>query len=760
MLEKVHALVIRNCSTALLVLGVAVALAVFAAEAHSQEPPAPIRDLLEKTIENEGVDAAIQQYRDLRETTPEKYDLGPRQLISVGRSLIRKGRFQDGIAFYRLGEEFFPDSENVSLNIGWSYMRQALAENNNDYATTAEAYFERTLALDPDNQFAEVGLNRLYMTQNYVKREYKIPMRDGARLTTHVYSPNRQELDLPILLHRRPYGIGSYGEEKSSYLSMPGPSSLFSREGYIFVLQDVRGRFMSEGEFEHMRPHIRDKNGPTHVDESSDTYDTIEWLIKNVPENNGRVGMWGNSYMGFYSVHGLLDAHPAISASAPAGSPADWFVGDDIYRNGALHYFYALDFLNSMGLGRPEPTPDRAEPLMSIETDDVYNFLLEIGPIANIDDKYFRGRNAFWTAIADHSRYDEFWQRRNNLQYLHGIKTPVLNVGAWFDAEDLYGTLKTYEAIEANNPGIENTLVIGPWYHGGWGDQGSEFLGDVRMESGSAGAYFQENVEFPFFNHYLKGERNWNPPEALVFETGTNRWREYDTWPPKTAMEKYIYLHPGGRLAFSAPAGESGGSFTEYTSDPGNPVPYVGHPVEEWDYDFMIADQRFAADRPDVLVFSTEALDENLTIVGPMTADLYVSTSGTDADWIVKVIDVFPGDPALEGADSSVEMAGYQMLVRSDIMRGKFRNSLERPEPFIPGEVSNVAFELLDINHTFRRGHRVMVQIQSTRFPLFDLNPQGFMDIWRAEVEDFKPARHRVYHTGDYASHIRVSIVE
>jgi uncharacterized protein len=590
---------------------------------------------------------------------------------------------------------------------------------------------------------------------NYTKTEQMIAMRDGVKLFTSIYSPRDTSQKHPIMLNRTPYSVAPYGTD--AYKESLGPSPLFQNERYIFVYQDVRGRLMSEGEYENVRPHKTKKSGPKDIDESTDTYDTIEWLLKNVPNNNGRVGMWGISYPGFYVSMGVIDAHPALKAASPQAPIADWFIGDDFHHNGALFLPHTFNFFAVFGLPRPKPTTE-FPPRFNHGTPDGYQFFLDLGPLPEVDKKYFKGQVAFWNEASSHSNYDEFWKARNVLPHLKNIKPAVMTVGGWFDAEDLYGALNTYEAIEKSNPGIYNTLVMGPWFHGGWSRSDGDFLGSVRFDAKTS-VYYRENVELPFFNCILKDKCDRKLPEALVFETGSNKWREYDQWPPKNVQKQALYLAGNGRLTFSSDRAAEG--FDEYISDPSRPVPYINGVANGMTREYMVDDQRFARTRSDVLVYQSEVLTEPVTVAGPITATLYVSTTGTDSDFIVKLIDVFPNNtPDPNPNPTTVKMGGYQMLVRGEPMRARFRNSFEKPEAMVPNQVTKVEFTLPDVNHSFLKDHKIMVQIQSSWFPLVDRNPQKFVDIYKATEADFQKATQRVYRSGPHASRLTVNVVK
>jgi putative CocE/NonD family hydrolase len=632
--------------------------------------------------------------------------------------------------------------------------------------TNEEAKIEiigtKTGELDDANADPASPEDRLgYFERHYRKSERRVPMRDGVRLFTQVYSPIAQSERHPILLHRNAYGIPPYGE---TFTNMTLPSLYFLKENYILVFQDIRGTAMSEGEFEDIRPYIKNKKTTSDVDESSDAYDTVEWLLNNIPDHNGKVGAWGISYSGFTAAMAAISAHPAVLAVSPQAPPGDLFLGDDNLHNGALHLAHYAYFIYYVGQPRKAPTPD-PPPRLRFPTPDGYSFWLQLGPLKNITAKVMGSKNRPWNETMAHETYDDYWKAHSMYPHLRDIKPAVLTVGGWYDAENLYGALGTYKTIEKLNPGLQNTLVMGPWTHGRWNllSDGSEDLG-VFPFSGTR-AYFQEKIELPFFNYYLKGKGPLNLPEAIVFETGTDQWRSYNTWPPAEATEKTLFFGNSGRLSFEPTPDSPRAGFDEYVSDPAKPVPYtmqiysmqnsIGYYRQ-----YFVEDQRFAASRPDVLVYTSEPLAQNMTIAGPIKAELYVSTTGTDADWVVKVIDVYPDDaPDPRDNPANIRMGGYQRMVRGEIFRGKFRNSFEKPEPFVPGEVTKVAFELPDVEHAFLKGHRIMIQVQSSWFPLFDRNPQKFCNIREAGEEDFRKATHRVYHTSRYPSGITLRVL-
>ncbi|MFC1726462.1 CocE/NonD family hydrolase [candidate division KSB1 bacterium] len=590
---------------------------------------------------------------------------------------------------------------------------------------------------------------------NYKKTEVFIPMRDGVKLYTQVYTPVDKTKNYPVMLFRTPYSIGFYG--KDQFRTLLGPNRMYAQEGFIFVYQDVRGKFQSEGEFVVMKPHKTVKNSNKDTDESSDTYDTIEWILKNVPNNNGRVGQWGISYPGWQTVMGMVDAHPAMKASSPQASPSDMWTGDDFHHNGAFRLMYTFGWLSNNARIRSGPSGSGSE-RFSFGTPDGYNFFMDLGPVSNVDNKYFQKRVPTWNEYMEHGDYDEYWKEQNVLQYLNNIKHPVLNVAGWFDAEDFYGPMSIYYEIEKKNPANKSTLVVGPWLHGGWARMPGDVLGNIRFVE-KTGEYFRKNVEFPFFNYYLKDKGEMNLPEAIVFETGSNKWRSYDHWPPREAVEKNLYFHSDGKLSFSPPE-ESEKTSDSYISDPDKSVPWSTDISTRQGHLWMIEDQRFASRRPDVLVYQTDVLTEDVTISGPVIASLFVSTTGTDADWIVKLIDEYPGDAPDNSPDRNVKMGDFQMLLAGEVFRAKYRNSFENPEPMVPGKVTKIEYDLRDKCHTFLKGHRIMVQIQSTWFPVIDRNPQKFCDIYHASEDDFQIATMSVYRSKKYPSFLKLKIME
>jgi len=594
-----------------------------------------------------------------------------------------------------------------------------------------------------------------FIRRHYTKREVTIPMRDGVELFTAIYEPRDDTRDYPIMLYRTPYSVAPYGADE--YRAPLGPNMMFAEEGFIFVYQDVRGKFMSEGEFVNMTPHIAQKDGRDDIDESTDTYDTIQWLLGAVPNHNGRVGQWGISYPGFYTAAGMIDAHQALKASSPQAPIADWWF-DDFHHHGAFFLPHAFNFLAVFGQPRPEPTTEWGD-RFEHGTPDGYQFFLDMGPLKNANAKHLHGEIAFWNDIVAHPNYDEFWRSRDLIPHLRNAPPAVMTVGGWFDAEDLYGPLQIYRSVEQKNPGVDNTIVMGPWPHGGWARGSGEQLGNIRFGDGISD-WYRRNVEYPFFMHHLKDAPAPELPEALMWETGANQWRRFDQWPPARLQRRDLYFREGGSLTFNPPSTRPP-AYDEYISDPDKPVPFTEQISTGMPRPYMTDDQRFAARRPDVLVYQSEPLEEAVTLAGPLEADLWVSTSGTDADWVVKIIDVFPPDAEdYPDMQDHLRLGGYQMMVRSESFRGRFKESYENPTPFEPNEPTHVRFELQDVLHTFEPGHRIMVQIQSTWFPLIDRNPQTFVqNIFLTDEEDFQKAAHRVHRSNNLPSRIRVGVL-
>ena len=604
---------------------------------------------------------------------------------------------------------------------------------------------------------------------NYRKLEVKIPMRDGVELFTSIYEPNDFDPNrsYPILLSRTPYSVGPYG--LSQYKGRLGPSPEFEKNRYIFVFQDVRGRYMSGGHFVNMRPHIDKKQTKEQIDESSDTYDTIDWLVKNTERNNGRVGQWGISYPGFYTSAGAIDSHPALVAVSPQAPIADWYF-DDFHRNGAFVLPMAFNFFYSFGRSRPDPTTE-GNPSFVFPSRDGYQFFLDLGPLRNVDAKYFKEEISFWNDLEAHPNYDSFWQERNLLPHLKNIKAAVLTVGGWYDTEDLYGPLKTYSAIEAQNPNARNYLVMGPWSHGQWASDEGRKLGQADFGFATS-TWFNQNILMPFFESNLRNDlgpqgakkalADFTPPEATVFETGANRWRQFDHWPPANTATQDWFMDDAGRLTKTKPSVEQASD--SFPSDPNKPVPYTTEITTNWAKEYVTEDQRFASWRPDVLVYRTEVLRDPMTVAGPIVAKLWVSTDQGDADWIVKIIDEEP----VQSTDSTrsrppskdSRSSGRHELVRASVIRGRFRESFSDPKPFEPNVPTLVELELSDILHTFQPGHRLMIHVQSSWFPFIDRNPQKYVpNIFDATENDFTRATHRLFRNRQYASTIALPIL-
>jgi len=603
-----------------------------------------------------------------------------------------------------------------------------------------------------------------YTRAHYTKYEFRIPMRDGVKLFTAVYVPKDFSQPYPIIMQRTPYSVGPYGVD--NYKTIVGPSEAAEKEGFIFAYQDVRGRYLSEGTFIDVPPHKTNLTGK-ETDESTDTYDTVDWLVKNVPNNNGRVGMWGISYPGFFAAYGLMNSHPALKAVSPQAPMGDVGNGDDAYHNGAFHLSGNFGFYVFFKPRGPDPeTPQQLAPF-DFGTHDQYDFYLRTGPLANYNEKYLKNTNEYWDDLLKHPAYDEYWQSRAQAPHMKNVTPATLFVGGWFDAEDLSGPLKLFRAVdvdkEKDGPKAANTLVMGPWCHGCWSRGEGSTLGDLNFAS-NTGEFFREHIELPFFIANLKGKGEGlktlpdnEVPKAWLFETGTNQWLRFAQWPPKNAEEKALYLGPGGTLSFTAPPAQTA---AEYVSDPAKPVPILSGIGSGFPGDYLTYDQRFASRRPDVLAWQTPPLEQDVTIAGPVTPVLKVATSGTDSDFIVKLIDVYPGNfPNPDPNPAQVQMGGYQQLVRAEPFRGKYRNDRAHPEPFKPNQPAKIEYVMPDVLHTFRAGHRIMVQIQSTWFPLIDLNPQQFENIPTAKAADFIKATEHVYEGGSDGTHLKVLVM-
>ncbi len=595
----------------------------------------------------------------------------------------------------------------------------------------------------------------------YEKREVRIPMRDGRHLFTSIYIPRDSTRSYGMLMTRTPYGVAPYGADQ--YRASLGPNPRYQAEGFIFVYQDARGRYYSEGDFTEMTPHIDVKKSKTDVDESTDSYDTVDWLVANVRNNNGRVGIVGGSYPGFYTTASCINAHPALKACSPQAPMTDIFMGDDVFHNGAFMLAQNFGFYQRFGRGpRTEPGPDPRYDF-AMGTRDAYQFYLEQGPVAPAARRFMKAGSALhWELVMAHPNYDDFWKARDIRPHLKNVTPAMLVVGGFYDTEDLMGPFGTFGALTKLSPNNDNRLIMGPWAHGGWNRGDGTVLGNLQWQT-KTGPFFRDSVEFPFFMHHLNGAAAPQLPKALVFRTGADSWDRLDAWPRKDLERKALYLQPGGKLAFTPPpTATAARAYDSYVSDPAKPVPLLDRIESQGaPRDFITADQRFASRRPDVLVYSTEPLTEDVTISGPLNPVLHVATSGTDADFIVKLIDVFPDDaPNWEGDSSGFIVGGYQQLVRGDPFRGRFRRSFTTPVAFTPDRPDSLSFTMSDVNHTFKRGHRIMVQVQSSWFPYVDRNPQTFVpNIFEAKPEDFKAATMRVYHVPRQASRIEVGVV-
>jgi putative CocE/NonD family hydrolase len=572
------------------------------------------------------------------------------------------------------------------------------------------------------------------------RTEAEIPMRDGVKLHTLVYVPKEAKGPLPIIFIRTPYGIDGRPERNfQNYLKD------LVDDGYIFAFQDIRGRFRSEGTFVMTRP-ARDAGDPKSIDEASDTQDTIDWMLKNAKGNNGRVGMLGVSYPGWLTAVAMLDPHPALKAVSPQASPVDMYLGDDFHHNGAFRLSYGFEYVAMM-------ETDKANFNFDFDRFDTYEWYLKLGALSNVNRQYFKGKLPTWNDFVAHPNYDRFWKTQSLEPRLKQVTVPTLNVAGWYDQEDYRGPLKIYELLEKHDKKNQNFLVIGPWNHGGWSAGKGDRLGRIKFES-DTGEYYRARVQAPFFAHYLKDKGNEPPPEARVFQTGSNRWETYDAWPPKGATPRKLYFHSGGKLAFTPPV-EAEKAADEYVSDPANPVPYRPRPVRptypgpEWPV-WMVQDQRFTQARPDVLSYETEPLAEDILVAGSMSVKLFASTSGTDSDWIVRLIDVYPQEYPKEP-----EMGGYQLLIAGEPVRARFRKSLDKPEPVVPNQVEEYTIDLNWRNHRFQKGHKIMVQVSSSWFPVIDRNPQKYVpNIFQAEDADFQKAQQKVFRSVQYPSHM------
>jgi putative CocE/NonD family hydrolase len=594
------------------------------------------------------------------------------------------------------------------------------------------------------------------LSQQFDKTDVMIPMRDGVKLHTEIYAPKSSNERWPFLITRTPYGPGL--DPQGFRVVLSGIYAELAQEGYIFVFQDIRGRYKSEGQFVMMRPP-RAKSDAQAIDESTDAYDTIEWLLKNVPNHNGRAGVLGISYGGWLTVMAMIDPHPALKAVSEQASPADMYLGDDFHHNGAFRLSYGLEYSARMETSKQNEAFD-------FDRFDTFDWFLRLGPIANFNKKYVHEKLPTWNDFVEHPNYDEFWQRQAVTPYLKQANipnlVPNLNVAGWWDQEDFYGPLKIYETLEKFDQGHRNYLVAGPWNHGGWARGTGRTLGKIDFASDTS-KYFRENIQAPWFAYWLKDKGKLELPEALTFQSGSNKWERYDAWPPREGVErKKIYFHDAGGLSFDEPRAESAtGDFDSYVSDPAHPVPYRHRPIEAlyggpsgW-APWLVEDQRFVYERPDVLSWETEPLASDLAVAGDIVAHLFASTTGTDSDWIVKLIDVYP-----EKGEKDPPMNGYQLMIANEVLRARFRNGFEKPEPVVAGQVTEYSIDLHSNNHAYLKGHRVMVEVQSTWFPLIDRNPQKFVpNIFMAAEADYQKAEQRVYRSRRYPSNVELPVV-
>ena len=584
--------------------------------------------------------------------------------------------------------------------------------------------------------------------KSYDHQELMITMRDGIKLNTVIFTPHDQSESLPFLLLRTPYGVSdARSPEKNQYVTD------MAADGFIFVYQDIRGRYKSEGKFE-MQRFSRNKKDPRAIDESTDTYDTFDWLLKNIPKNNGKAGMYGISYDGWTTVMGAMDPHPALVAVSEQATPADMFLGDDFHHNGAFRLSYGFEYAFM-------EEASKTDTLFPFDKYDTYKWYLKLGPLSNVNKKYFFGKLPSWNDFVSHPNYDEFWKKQGLGYRLDSPRVYIMNVAGWWDQEDFYGPQKTYELLEKKDRANKNYIVIGPWNHGGWGGGDGSKLGRINFDS-ATGTTFRKDIQARWFIYHLKGKGDGNFSEATTFQTGANQWKTYNSWPPKEAVQKNIYLHEDGKLSFDKPAAADSKAYDSYVSDPMHPVPYRSRPIEEtygpgsrW-YTWLTEDQGFVHNRPDVLSWETETLQDDMTVTGNLSAKLFAATSGSDADWVVKLIDVYP-----EQYPKEPRMAGYQFMIANDVFRGRFRNSFEKPEPIVPDKVEAYTIDLHSINHVFKKGHKIMVQVQSTWFPIIDRNPQKYVpNIFEATESDFIIATQKIFRSAAFPSHIELSVMQ
>jgi len=583
----------------------------------------------------------------------------------------------------------------------------------------------------------------------YNRQEVMIPMRDGIKLHTIIFTRKESSDKLPFLMLRTPYGVNRYpSPERIAYVKD------MAEDGYIFVYQDIRGRYLSEGKYAMMR-FSRDKKDPKSVDEASDTYDTIDWLLKNIPNNNGKVGMYGVSYDGWTTIIAAADPHPALVAVSEQATPSDMFMNDDLHHNGAFRLSYAFEYAFMEEISKTDS-------LYQFGNYDTYDWYLKLGPLSNLNSKYIHGKLPSWNDFTKHPNYDAYWKEEALTSRLDHPRLAIQHVSGWWDQEDMVGPQDAYRALEKHDTNHQNFIVLGPWRHGGWGGGEGKSLGNIKFDDQATSTYFRKEIQARWFAWYLKGKGDGKFAEAISFQTGSNKWMNYSAWPPKEATIKNIYFHPGGRLSFQAPVAAEGNPFTSYVSDPAKPVPYRARPIEEtygpgsrW-YTWLTDDQRFVDGRPDVLTFQTDTLTQDVTITGNVAANLFAATSGTDADWVVKLIDVYPQEYKKE-----LKMSGYELMIADDVFRGRFRNSFAKPEPMTPGKVEQYTIDLHGADHVFKKGHRIMVQVQSTWFPIIDRNPQKYVpNIFDAKAGDYQKATQSIYHTAKFASCIALPVVE
>jgi len=629
---------------------------------------------------------------------------------------------------------------------GFSYIQSLNSFSISQYAGMKSAFLLVSFLIF--SFLSHHGIAQASNDDQYNRQEVMITMRDGIKLHTVIFIPKNKTGALPFLLERTPYGINDYpSPEKNGYVKD------MATDGYIFVYQDIRGRYLSEGQFE-MQRFTRNKKDPKAIDESTDTYDTFDWLLKNIPDNNGKAGMLGISYDGWTTVMGAIDPHPALVAVSEQATPSDMFLGDDFHHNGAFRLSYGFEYAFM-------EEASKTDTLFPFPNYDTYEWYLKLGPLSNVNKKYFFNKLPSWNNFAAHPNYDEFWQKQG-LQYrLDSPRVHIMNVAGWWDQEDFYGPQKAYETWEKKDKSNKNYIVIGPWNHGGWGGGPGRTLGNISFDT-ATGETFRKDIQAKWFAYYLKGKGDGHFAEAITFQTGSNTWKNYDSWPPKEAVKKNLYFQANGKLSFDKPTGKPTVDYDSYVSDPAHPVPYRTRPIEEtygpgsrW-YTWLTEDQRFVHNRPDVLSWETDSLTEDITVTGSLFAKLFAATTGSDADWIVKLIDVYP-----EYYPKEPKMAGYQFMVANDVFRGRFRKSFEKPEPITANKVESYTIDLHTLNHVFKKGHKIMVQVQSSWFPIIDRNPQKYVpNIFEAKESDFQKATHKIYRSANFSSHIEMDVMQ